>query len=104
MPPSWSPKLFIDIDKFKESIPNGEKCVFYKKCKVEIFSDCTQPDGLVKRVTLYEDYKRLITKEIRSYFACRKDNLLVRRRFPYKFKVIEHFRSSEKSFHWKKLV
>jgi len=25
-------------------------------------------DGLVKRVTLYEDYRRIITKEIRSYY------------------------------------
>lgn len=41
MPPSWSPKLFIDMDKFRECIPNGEKCLFYKKCKVEIFSECT---------------------------------------------------------------
>lgn len=41
MPPPWSPKLFIDKDNFKESIPNGEKTVFYKKCKVDFFSECT---------------------------------------------------------------
>jgi len=59
---------------------------------------------MVKRVTIYEDYKRLITKEIRSEFRNRKDKLILRRRFPYQFKLIEHYESSEKSYYWKKLV
>lgn len=104
MPPPWSPKLFIDKDKFKESCPNGEKTIFFKKCKVDFFAECTQPDGITKRVTLYDDYKRLITNEIRCYYTNRKDNLLVRRRFPYEFKLVEHYASSDKSYHWKKLV
>ena len=61
MPPPWSPKLFVNKDKFNDMCPNGEKTVFYRKCKVEIFSECRQVDGLVKRITLYKDYKRLIT-------------------------------------------
>ena len=40
MPPPWSPKLFVNKDKFIELCPKGEKTVFYKKCKVEFFSDC----------------------------------------------------------------
>lgn len=91
MPPPWSPKLFVNQDKFTDMCPNGEKTIFYRKCKVEIFSECRQVDGLVKRITLYKDYKRLITEEIRSYFACRKDKLIIRRRFPYEFKLIEHY-------------
>ena len=83
MPPPWSPKLFVNKDKFLDLCPNGEKAVFYKKCKVEIFADCSQVDGLVKRITIYEDYKRLITKEIRCYFKNRRDKLSLRRRFPY---------------------
>ena len=61
-------------------------------------------DGLVKRITLYKDYKRLITSEIRCYYKSRKDKLVVRRRFPYEFKLVEHYESSDKSYHWKKLV
>jgi hypothetical protein len=104
MPPPWSPKLFVNRDKFTDRTPGGEKTVFYKKCKVEFFAECKQVDGLVKRITLYEDYKRLITKEIRSYYSCRKDKLIVRRRFPYFFKLIEHYESSQSNFHWKKQV
>ena len=96
MPPPWSPKLFVNRDKFIQLCPKGEKTVFYKKCKVEFFSDCMQVDGLVKRVTIFEDFKRLIKKEIRSYFKHRQDKLMMRRRFPYKFKTIEHYGTSDK--------
>jgi len=104
MPPPWSPKLFVNKDKFTDMCPNGEKTTFYRKCKVEIFSECRQVDGLVKRITLYRDFKRLITEEIRSYFACRKDKLVIRRRFPYEFKLIEHYESSLPYNHWKKQI
>jgi len=104
MPPSWSPKLFVNKDKFIDLCPNGEKTVFYKKCKVDFYAECSQVDGLVKRITLFEDYKRLITKEIRSFYKNRRDKLILRRRFPYEFKLVEHYESSEKSHYWKKLI
>ena len=71
MPPPWSPKLFVSRDKFIKLCLKGEKTLFYKKCKVEFFSDCLQVDGMVKKVTLYEDFKRLITKEVRCYYKHR---------------------------------
>ena len=103
MPPPWSPKLMVAKDKFAEVCPKGAKTLFYSKCKVEFFSDCQQVDGLVKRVTLYEDYKKLIIKEIRSEFRHRRDKLIMRRRFPYKFKTIEHYESAKPDY-WKKLI
>jgi hypothetical protein len=42
-------------------VPGAVKTVFYKKCRVDYYSECRQIDGLVKRVTIYKDYKRLIT-------------------------------------------
>lgn len=104
MPPPWSPKLSVNKDKFIDLCPNGEKTVFYKKCKVDFYSECNQVDGLVKRITIYEDFKRLIIKEIRSYYKNRRDKLILRRRFPYSFKLVEHYESSEKSAYWKKLI
>lgn len=41
--------------------------------------------------------------EIRSEYACRIDKLKVRRRFPYQFKLVEHYESMEDT-HWKKLI
>ena len=104
MPPPWSPKLFINKDKFYDQCPGGEKTMFYRKCKVEMFSECRQVDGLVKRISIYQDYKRLITNEIRSFYKCRKDKLKIRRRFPYEFKLVEHYEPSLLYNHWKKLV
>lgn len=104
MPPAWSPKLFVNKDQFLDLCPNGEKTVFYKFCKVDFYSDCSQVDGMIKRVTVFEDYKRLMTREIRSFYANRRDKLILRRRFPYQFKLIEHYESSDKSYYWKKLI
>lgn len=103
MPPPWSPKLIVDKEKFSEGVKNGAKTLFYKKCKVEYFSECKQVDGLVKRISLYEDYRRTMIKEIRSHYSNRKDKLVVRRRFPYEFKLIEHFESVGPQ-HWKKMI
>jgi len=41
MPPSWSPKLFVNRDKFLDLCPNGEKTVFYKKVKVDFYAECS---------------------------------------------------------------
>lgn len=103
MPPPWSPKLMIDKEKFAEGVKNGAKTVFYKKCKVDFYAECKSVDGLVKRITLYEDYRRIITKEIRSFYSNRKDKLIIRRRFPYEFKLIEHYESIGAT-HWKKMI
>ena len=40
MPPPWSPKLFIEREKYYNLCPKGEKTVFFKKCTVEFFSEC----------------------------------------------------------------
>ena len=88
----------------------GEVTRFYKRSRVDIYADYTQIDGLVKRLTIYEDFKRNIVKEIRYLFAHRKDNLRLRRRFPFEFKTIEHYNKNNKPTepnmvwpHWKEI-
>ena len=39
MAPPWSPKLFIDKEKMALGCVNGEKTVFYIKCKVQYFAE-----------------------------------------------------------------
>lgn len=104
MPPPWSPKLYLDKDKFLNLSPLGEKTVFYKKCRVDTYADCSQVDGLVKKISIYQDFKRLILLETRCYFRNRRDKLYLRRRFPYEFKLIEYYESSVKANYWRKLV
>jgi len=83
MPSPWSPKLIIEREKYYNFCPKGEKTVFYKKCTVDFYSECKQVDGIVKRITIYDDYKKLVIKERRTYFKNRRDKLTLRRRFPY---------------------
>ena len=38
MPPSWSQKLYLDRKAFDNLCPLGEKTVFYKKCKLDVYA------------------------------------------------------------------
>ena len=55
MPPPWSEKPSIPREAFHARCFQGEKTVFYHKCKVEQYAPYTQDDGLVQRITLYKD-------------------------------------------------
>ncbi|CAK0826535.1 unnamed protein product [Prorocentrum cordatum] len=68
MPPPWSERPDIPREKFHERCYMGEKTIFYHKCKVEQYAPYTQDDGLVQRITLYKDVRRLIPLEIRERF------------------------------------
>ena len=54
MPPPWSPKIYIEKDRFIAGTPLGESTTFYIKTKVEKYADYSQTDGLVLKYTLYE--------------------------------------------------
>ena len=110
MPPAWPPKLFIDKEDFLRGSPMGEVTRYYIKSRVDLYTDYTQIDGQVKRLTLYEDYKRIIVREIRYLYNHRRDNLRLRRRFPFEFKTIDHYIKNNKPTnpnmnwpHWKEI-
>ena len=91
MPPSWSPKLYINKENFNKCSLLGEQTAFYLKSKVDTYAKYAQPDGLVMRIVIYEDYKRLKIKESREFFECRSDKLSIRRRYPFKFTTEEEY-------------
>lgn len=47
MPPSWSPKIELEKEKFLKESPLGEKTVFYKRCRVDTYAQYGQADGLI---------------------------------------------------------
>ncbi len=53
MPPPWPPKLVIDRDAFHKTSRLGEETCFYERCKVDLFAEYSQPDGLTLRLTIY---------------------------------------------------
>jgi len=103
MPPPWPPKIILDYEAYQQGTPLGEGCIFYSKCTVENFAEYSQVDGLVKRITIYEDYRRLKVKEIRCLFKHRVDKLRVRRRFPFEFKTVEYY-DPNIPHNWKKVT
>lgn len=88
LPSPWSERPDIPREKFHARCYQGEKTIFYHKCKVEQYAPYTQDDGLVQRMTLYkahaympdtdlveslaQDVRRQIPLEIRERFKHRK--------------------------------
>merc|ERR1719265_889808 len=48
MPPPWSERPDISREAFHARCYQGEKTIFYHKCKVEQYAPYTQDDGLVQ--------------------------------------------------------
>lgn len=96
MPPPWPPKLYVDKNDFMRGSLLGHTTRFYLKSKVDTFSDYSQIDGMVKRITFYKDFQRTLVKEIRYLFAHRRDNLFLRVRYPFKFKTVEYYQPNNK--------
>ncbi|KAG8311013.1 hypothetical protein J6590_051543 [Homalodisca vitripennis] len=57
MPASWVQRLHIPHDRYEQRYPLGQKSTYYKKALVEKFAPYLHDDGLVCRVTTYEDYE-----------------------------------------------
>ena len=103
MPPPWPPKIILEYEAYHRGSLLGETCQFYSKCKVETFAEYSQVDGLVKRITVFQDFRRLKIKEIRYLFKHRQDRLRVRRRFPFDFKTVEYF-DPNVPHNWKRIT
>ncbi|CAE8692319.1 unnamed protein product [Polarella glacialis] len=91
MPSAWSERPDIPRVKFHDRCYQGEKTIFYHKCKVEQYAPYTQDDGLVQRITLYKDVRRQIPLEIRERFRHRRDKLYERKRRPMQNENVERF-------------
>ncbi|DBA69786.1 TPA: hypothetical protein ACH3X2_012508 [Trebouxia sp. C0005] len=87
MPPSWVPRLQIGRDSLDMRCPRGIKSLLYHRCQHEIFAlfgECCRWDGMVEKLTLYEDDARSVAVEVREVFWQRKDKLQERRSWPLK--------------------
>lgn len=91
MPPPWPPKVYIDKEAFLKGTPLGEDTIFFNKIKIDIYAPYSQEDGLVQKIILYEDYKRLKIKEIRYFYQHRSDKLVIKRKYPFQFKVVQDY-------------
>ncbi|XP_046490335.1 dynein regulatory complex subunit 7 isoform X1 [Neodiprion pinetum] len=73
MPASWVEKISLSSVAFERRYPGGSKTIFYKKAKVELYAPYVQRDGLIQKITLFEDYEYMIPTTIYETFANRTD-------------------------------
>mmetsp|Transcript_24814 Transcript_24814/g.62392 ORF Transcript_24814/g.62392 Transcript_24814/m.62392 type:complete len:861 (-) Transcript_24814:429-3011(-) len=90
-PPSWSKKIEIAPADFQARYYHGEKVSYYMKSKVERYSPYTQVDGIVRRVILFKDVRRMRPKLVEEVFQFRKDKLVRRVKYPFENRVTESF-------------
>ncbi|KAH8855847.1 Dynein regulatory complex subunit 7 [Schistosoma japonicum] len=78
LPPSWTLPIQIDLTRYKLRYPNGYKKKLYKYSIVEKFSPYSQLDGLILKLTIFQDRELTQPNEIREIYANRKDKLIKR--------------------------
>ena len=72
-PPPWPTKIEINRECFESIYPEGKKCVYYKRCNVEKYSEHHEGmKGLVLKVTFFHDDARQSIKEVREVFSRRR--------------------------------
>ncbi|ESN89877.1 hypothetical protein HELRODRAFT_149332, partial [Helobdella robusta] len=74
-PPSWTNPINISLADFQKKCPNGRKVILYKKTKLEKFAPNLMPDGVVLRLSLFEDHSRSKLLEVREMYKNRMDKL-----------------------------
>ncbi|XP_044116344.1 dynein regulatory complex subunit 7 isoform X1 [Neovison vison] len=75
MPPSWVEQIEISPEAFETRCPNGKKVIQYKRAKLEKWAPYLNSDGLVCRLTTYEDLECTETLEIKEWYQHREDML-----------------------------
>jgi len=92
IPPSWVSKLTLEVSDFSLRYPpDGQRTIFYCRSKLELFSANRHTQGMITRLSLYEDDRRTLLVEIEEQFINRQDRLQRRLRSPREGKVIEDF-------------
>nr|CAH8833855.1 unnamed protein product [Trichobilharzia regenti] len=78
LPPTWTLPIVIDQELFELRYPKGFKKKQYKYSLVENFAPFSQYDGLILRLTIYQDRELTNPIEIRETYANRADKLISR--------------------------
>ncbi|XP_076878346.1 dynein regulatory complex subunit 7 isoform X2 [Brachyhypopomus gauderio] len=75
MPPSWVMKLHISQEDMESRFPGGTKLVRYRKATLELFAPYLLRDGLVRRLTTYDDLDCTKANTVTEWYKHRHDHL-----------------------------
>ncbi|XP_043511887.1 dynein regulatory complex subunit 7 [Frieseomelitta varia] len=91
MPASYVDQINISEAEFEKRFPNGTKTTFYKRTKVERYAPYLQPNGLVQKITIYDDYDYTSPIEVYENYANRSDNLVKSRKDLNNDTVVDYY-------------
>ncbi|XP_055001900.1 dynein regulatory complex subunit 7 [Sorex araneus] len=75
MPPSWVEQIQISQEAFETRCPQGTKVIHYRKAKLEKWCPYLNSNGLVTRLTTYQDPECTQALEVKEWFENREDKL-----------------------------
>ncbi|XP_063169158.1 dynein regulatory complex subunit 7 [Candoia aspera] len=75
MPASWVEQIHVSPKEFETRCPQGKKEIQYKNAKLEKWAPYLNANGLVTRLTLYEDPDCTKVLEVKEWFKNREDML-----------------------------
>ncbi|XP_033013338.1 dynein regulatory complex subunit 7 [Lacerta agilis] len=78
MPASWVEQIQISPREFETRCPQGKKVIQYKNAKLEKWAPYLNGNGLVTRLTLFEDPDRTKVLEVKEWYKNREDVLETR--------------------------
>ncbi|XP_015685947.1 dynein regulatory complex subunit 7-like, partial [Protobothrops mucrosquamatus] len=78
MPASWVEQIHVSPKEFEARCPQGKKLIQYKNAKLEKWAPYLNANGLVTRLTLYEDPDCTKVLEVKEWFKYREDKLDIR--------------------------
>uniref|UniRef100_A0A8C6XB60 Dynein regulatory complex subunit 7 n=1 Tax=Naja naja TaxID=35670 RepID=A0A8C6XB60_NAJNA len=78
MPASWVEQIHVSPKEFEARCPQGKKLIQYKNAKLEKWAPYLNVNGLITRLTLYEDPDCTKVLEVKEWFKNREDKLDIR--------------------------
>ncbi|XP_046705088.1 dynein regulatory complex subunit 7 isoform X2 [Silurus meridionalis] len=97
MPRSWVTQIHISEEDMESRFPGGSKLIRYRKATLERFSPYLLKDGLVTRLTTYDDLEYTQPNTVKEWYKSRQDKLQERELKKASNVTTEHF-SPGKSF------
>lgn len=76
MPFSWVERLSLNHNQYELRYPQGGRVFYYKKCTLEKYAPYVMSDGLVIKITYYDDYEWSDPLTILQEYVFRKDRML----------------------------
>nr|XP_020020157.1 dynein regulatory complex subunit 7 [Castor canadensis] len=75
MPASWVMEIHISPEAFETRCPNGKKVIQYKRAQLEKWAPYLNNNGLMCRLTTYQDLECTKILEIKEWYQNREDML-----------------------------